>query len=469
MPYSQCRDCHLNAMIFFAILVMSCICMAQRIPARSVQETYTVKYAESFHMIARKLGVSTDILARANNMQIHRVFIGQKLIVPSKDTYLYEPKPHMIKGTTFDQHVTIDGVPQVGTYTVQPNDELHLIARAYGVDQGELARANNMMYYGIFVGQVLLIPNSATGEKPPVSPSSLSSENWVILNDGKQILKSTINTEREPSLQRENSSDSGVGQRWAVVIGISDYADSRIPSLRYGERDAKEFCNWLVSPKGGRYAFSRVRLLLGKDATGTEIKSALFEWLKKTIEEDMVIIYFAGHGSSDSPDSPENLFLLPYDTDYAAIGSTGFPMWDIETALKRYIKAKKVVVITDACHSGGVGQSFDISRRSNRGMKKNPISTGFHSLSKVGDGVCVISATDDKQMSQEGKQWGEGHGVFTYFLLKGLRGKADTSQDGTVSLGELTLYLSQEVRRATENAQSPTVAGKFDPAMTIGR
>jgi uncharacterized caspase-like protein len=182
----------------------------------------------------------------------------------------------------------------------------------------------------------------------------------------------------------------------------------------------------------------------------------------------MVTIYFAGHGSPESPDSLNNLFLLPFDVNYTDIATTGFPMWDIETALKRFIKAKKVVVIADACHSGGVGQSFDIARRGNRSIEINPISSGLQNLSQVGDGVAVISASDDKQFSQEGQQWGNGHGVFTYYLLRGLNGDADYNKDGHITLGELIPYLSEKVRRETKNAQSPTVAGKFDPALSIG-
>lgn len=209
--------------------------------------------------------------------------------------------------------------------------------------------------------------------------------------------------------------------------------------------------------------------MIDQGATGAQLKDALFNWLGQALEEDIVTIYFAGHGSPQSPDRPDNLFLLPYDCQYDNIPTTGFPMWDIETALKRYIKAKRVVVIADACHSGGVGQSFDIARRANRGLKVNPISTGIHSLSKVGEGVCVISASDENQYSQESKDWGGGHGVFTYCLLKGLKGDADYNKDTSVNLGELTSYVSQEVRRATKNAQSPTVAGKYDPALTIGK
>jgi uncharacterized caspase-like protein len=260
-----------------------------------------------------------------------------------------------------------------------------------------------------------------------------------------------------------------IGQSWAVIIGISDYKDTRIPSLRYASADAKSFYNWSISQSGGKYAPSRVKLLLNDEATGRKIKDTLYSWLKQALEEDVVAIYFAGHGSPESPDSPGNLYLLPYDTDYQNIASTGFPMWDIETALQRFIKAKKVVVIADACHSGGVGQSYDVARRASRAVDVNPISSGLQNLSQIGDGVCVISASDDKQFSQESKDWGGGHGVFTYFLLEGLNGKADYNKDTNVTLGELIPYLSEQVRRATRNAQSPTVAGKFDPALSIGR
>lgn len=228
------------------------------------------------------------------------------------------------------------------------------------------------------------------------------------------IAKGETDRKHRDDLIKKEESKAGV--RWAVIIGISNYQDTQIPSLRYASSDAQAFYRWAISPDGGRYAPSQVKLLLNKEATGTNIKKALFEWLRRALDEDMATIYFAGHGSPESPDSQNNLFLLPYDTQYSSIATTGFPMWDIETALKRFIKAKKVVVIADACHSGGVGLSFDIARRSNRGIKVNPISSGIQNLSQVGDGVCVISASSDNQFSQESKKWGGGHGVFTYFL-----------------------------------------------------
>jgi len=312
---------------------------------------------------------------------------------------------------------------------------------------------------------------------PEVKAVVKSKPTWKI---GKELISysvippgkptTTVATKKaKPSVIAPSLQIQEISQYWAVIIGISDYYDTRIPSLRYAAADARSFYTWLTSPEGGRYPPSRIKLLVNEQATGSSIKEALFVWLKQALQEDIVIIYFAGHGSPESPDFPDNLFILPCDAQYENIATTGFPMWDIETALNRFIKAKKAIVIADACHAGGVGQSFDIARRANRGLKVNTISTGLQMLSKVGDGICIISASDDNQFSQEGKQWGGGHGVFTYFLLKGLTGEADYNNDSRVSLGELIPYLSEQVRRETRNAQCPTVAGKFDPVLSIGR
>ena len=137
------------------------------------------------------------------------------------------------------------------------------------------------------------------------------------------------------------SSQISSSQRWAVVIGVSSYEDTRISSLRYASADARAFYEWLISPAGGKYAPSNAKCLLDKNATAKNIKNALFVWLKQAIQEDIVTIFFACHGSPESPDSLNNLFLLPYDTQYDEIATSGFPMWDLETALKRFIKAKK--------------------------------------------------------------------------------------------------------------------------------
>ncbi len=258
-------------------------------------------------------------------------------------------------------------------------------------------------------------------------------------------------------------------EKWALIIGISKYKDSRIQSLRYASADAQSFYDWLVSNNGGRYSPARVRLLINENATFQNIRDALFTWLRQPLKEDMITIFYAGHGSSDSPDTPENLYLLPYDTDYNNIATTGFPMWDFETALRRFIHAEQVVIIADACHSGGIGEDFDRQRRGNRALKANRINSSLEKLTDTGKGVAILSSASDNQLAQESSKWGGGHGVFTYYLLKGLKGDADYNGDKVVTMGELIPYVSEKVRRSTYNSQSPTIAGKFDPALSISK
>jgi len=176
-------------------------------------------------------------------------------------------------------------------------------------------------------------------------------------------------------------------------------------------------------------------------------------------------MFFAGHGSPESPDALRNLYLLPYNTKYHNIAATGFPFWDIETALKRFIKAKRVVLIADACHSAGIRQGFDVAARTGPGLQINAIKSGFQYLTDLNEGICVISASRDNELSREGREWGVGHAMFSYFLIEGLKGEAD--KNGSVTIGELTVYVSQQVRRATLNTQNPIVSGRFDPALAI--
>ena len=311
------------------------------------------------------------------------------------------------------------------------------------------------------------VKTPAAPEPPKISPPPVSVEPAIPKRE-----------ETPPAVRKETASNAeiatpagrtDIGQRWAVVIGVSEYEDSRIPGLRYAARDAQSVYDWLVSPNGGRFAPSRVKLLLDRNAVNENLKDALFSWLKQAIEEDLVVIYFAGHGSPESPDALHNLYLLPYNAKYSNIAVTGFPMWDIETALRRFIKAKRVVIIADACHSAGVGQAFDMATRTARGIQINPIHSGLQNLTDLGKGICVISASRDKELSREGQEWGGGHGVFSYYLLEGLKGAADFDSNGSVSIGELTVYVSQQVRRATLNAQNPIVSGSFDPSITISK
>jgi hypothetical protein len=249
------------------------------------------------------------------------------------------------------------------------------------------------------------------------------------------------------------------GQRWAVVIGISRYQNAHkgIPNLRYADRDARAFYEFLKTPQGGAFTDDRIMFLTDERATYGKVREALFDFLRKPIKEDLVVIFYAGHGVPE-PGNPQNLFLLTHDSDPDRLASTAFPMWDLETSLTRFVKAERVLVFTDACHSAGVGS--ELATRSV--PSHNLINRYFQELERSGKGRAIFTASEAGELSQESQRWGGGHGAFTHFLLEAMRGAADANGDGVVTLGEAMDYVSEHVRRETRNAQHPATAGRFD-------
>ena len=253
-------------------------------------------------------------------------------------------------------------------------------------------------------------------------------------------------------------------QGWAVVIGISEYqyAAGKFPGLRYASTDAAKFYNFLRTPEGGGFSPERILFLENERATLENIKYAFFEFLKQALEEDYVVIYFSGHGTPEE-DNPKNLYLMAYDSRPERIASTAFPMWDVDTAFSRHIKSKKIIMFADACHSAGI--SGDIAMRGIN--KENLVNRSLLESAKDKKGRMILTASEAGELSQESKKWGGGHGVFTYFLLNGLKGEADVNDDNIVTLGEVADFVSENVRRATKNTQHPSMAGAFDRSFPL--
>jgi uncharacterized caspase-like protein len=259
------------------------------------------------------------------------------------------------------------------------------------------------------------------------------------------------------------------GRLFAVVIGISHYgkSDGQINDLRYADRDAQSVLDFLKSPAGGGVADEDALLLLNDDATTQNVRHALFTFLTKPQEQDTVVIYIAGHGAPD-PLDPRNLYLITSDTKPDDMGGTAFPMWQIQDVFERVLKAKRVITLADTCHSYGFS-----GLRAGTGQKRanNLINQYLERYASKGQRA-VITASDISESSFEDAKWGDGHGVFTYFLLRGMKGEADRNHDGVVTAGELFAYLQQSVREATDGKQNPRAAVGISsglPVSTVAR
>lgn len=237
--------------------------------------------------------------------------------------------------------------------------------------------------------------------------------------------------------------------RYAVVIGINKYRDPAISNLEYARADAEAVYRVLTDPQLGRIPKENVILLLDEAATQREIRKAVGTTLKqKAGEEDVVYIYYAGHGApeidpkSKSSDGLEK-YLVPHDGEAEDLFSSAISMEEIRRFFERLI-ARQVIFFIDSCYSGEAGgRTFPDPRYRSRHL------SGEFLENLAGEGRLVITACHVSEVSLELSAL--QHGLFTYHLLEGMRGKADQDGDGRVSIDELYQYLyrnvSEEARR----------------------
>src|SRR5579864_2513014 len=243
-------------------------------------------------------------------------------------------------------------------------------------------------------------------------------------------------------------------QRWAVVIGVSRYSDSHI-NLQFADRDAEAMKDFLQDPKGGAVPSANMFYRVNEQATSSTIRAALFDFLSKPGPDDLVIVYFAGHGAND-PKSPDNYYLLGYDADPNNLGATAVRMRELQESFGNYLKAN-LVTLVDACHSGGIGKA--VTNMTNVRWT----NAGF------GEHRAIITASDVGEFSREDTQWGGGHGVFTYYVLQGLKGEADANHDHKITVGELFDYVNRHVAGATGGAQRPQALARSERTFVLSQ
>jgi hypothetical protein len=237
-----------------------------------------------------------------------------------------------------------------------------------------------------------------------------------------------------------------VGEKWAVVIGISNYQEEG-RNLRYADRDAEAIRDFLI--KQGKFNPDRVRFLSNQHATYQEIRTALFSFLAGTQPDDMVLIFLAGHGVQDAI-NPDNYFFLAHDSQAGNLGGTAIPMWDLGNVMDYTIRAQRILVFADTCHSGAALE---------RGGPKDGKNLNFFNkylevLAKK-KGRLVLTASQAHESSLETAKL--AHGVFTSSILLGLGGAADDNPaDGVVTAGELVDYVRTKVPEETDGEQHPS-------------
>ena len=244
---------------------------------------------------------------------------------------------------------------------------------------------------------------------------------------------------------------------YAVIVGISRYRNlADKDQLQFAERDAQSIFTALISPEGGNFRVENVHLLTGDKATLANVRREIGTWLPSVAKpDDRVLIYFAGHGFMFQGKG----YLAPFDFQRDRIAETGYPMDELGSTIGGKIHAKSKILLTDACHSGAITPE---------GSTPEATENLNHTLGDLSKSLFSLTASRAREQSFEVADLKGGHGVFTYYVVEGLEGAADTSGDGVVTADELAEYVHTQVREYTSNRQNPTSdKANYDPDMLL--
>ncbi len=224
---------------------------------------------------------------------------------------------------------------------------------------------------------------------------------------------------------QEITTPDSTSNTYAVVVGISEHQNEDIPDLKFADKDAEAFANYLRSPAGGNLSEDNIRLLTNEKATFAAVAAEL-DWLVEVCQEDdQAIFYFSGHGDVEAKTERQPGFLLTYDSPSKVYISGSYPLFYLQLIIETLSTDKNVqtLVITDACRAGKLAGS-EIGGTQ---------ATAANLAKQYANEIKILSCQPD-EFSLEGEQWGGGRGAFSYHLIEGLIGLADKNGDAKVNL-----------------------------------
>ncbi len=221
-------------------------------------------------------------------------------------------------------------------------------------------------------------------------------------------------------------------EKWALLIGIDTYDDPGIGRLKYTVNDAQAMHRTLTGTPGG-FPPNNVILMTPRAEdtlhrpTRNNIIAMLTSWLSLTAEEDTVLVYFSGHGTEHDGRG----YVLPQDARRSSPELTSINVGLIKEQMQRS-KARKRVLVLDACHSGTDKDTSVMGR-------------GFSRDLEGSGGLVILASCDVEESSYEMDE--SKRGAFTHFLIEALEGKADRDGDGEVWVSEVNHYVWEGTRR----------------------
>jgi uncharacterized caspase-like protein len=258
---------------------------------------------------------------------------------------------------------------------------------------------------------------------------------------------------------------AGEQKKRAIFIGIDKYKDDTIPKLSGAENDAKEIYERFVN--NGDFEVSNNHLLIGQNATRTNIMKAISELFRRNINCNLVSFYFSGHGVVDDNNDG---YIAPYDLDTSDPFINGIKMEDIRNTISRSKNEANVITFLDCCYAGIATND----QKKNIAVLESPTKLKFDKqlenfvkpFDQMNDslegirGKMILASSEADEVSREKNNCTHqnddkphSHGVFSYHLIEGLDGKAADPENGLITIGGLKKYIDEQMEK--ENKQKP--------------
>ena len=330
--------------------------------------------------------------------------------------------------------------------------------------------ANTSGKQGIISGRVRdntgIAEVTVDGMVVQVQPDGRFEHRTFVPADGKQVLIEAtdlagLTSQKQISLSRETAVQSAsisfdslnpLGKRvtknrdaLALVVGVEGYKNTPAEAI-YADSDAKMFRDYASEKLG--IPDNRIETLINDGAELTDMLLSVKEWLTRSVKQDRtdVYVFFAGHGLAS--DDGEKMYLLPYDGSPRLLDRTAILRDELFSDIAS-ANPRSVTVFLDTCYSG-------TTRGTDMLVASRPIAIRAKQQN-IPDGFTVFTAAGGDQTAKPLEE--AKHGMFSYFLMKGMEGDADSNSDNQITAAELHEYVEQNVVQQSGGSQVPELQG----------
>ncbi len=253
-----------------------------------------------------------------------------------------------------------------------------------------------------------------------------------------------------------NASLTTISKVWALAVGVSNYDMPSILTLKYPHSDAFRMYAFWKSPEGGSLDDKHSQVLVNDQATKQGILDSMRQMFMQAGENDLVTFFYSGHGLKGA--------FLPTDYDGSSVRLFHSEVNDVMTACP----AKYKLVIADACNSGSYLASKSVNNDVFRSSQQETQDVFFRELNRASPGTAFILSSRADEESLEVSTLHQS--IFSFFVVKGMKGEANVNGDEVVTIKELFDYVYREVTTyafSLGKIQTPVLKGTFDPNMPV--